>query len=287
MEEGKKKGKIGVQMMMLKAQIAEHGMYQVLKKLNEMGFHAVEVSQIAMTPDTVCQMQRAREEFGMDIAAMSCALEPFGAGIDSPFDTLRDDFDKLVADCKAVGCTILRIGMLQFSYATSFEGFIEMARKLDEYAQKLHEYGIDLYYHAHNFEFALWNKKPILTHMMEQTRHLGFELDSHWMWRGGVNPVDYLRSFKGRVRMQHLKDYKIGFPEKYDLSIGYLVFGAIEEFTEVGEGTLDMPAIIEAGLDSGSVYFMIEQDNTYGRDVYESLAISRDNLIKMGYGEWF
>ncbi len=54
----------------------------------------------------------------MDIAAMSCAKEPFGIDMGSAFDTLRDDFDKIVADCKAVGCTILRIGMLQFSYAT-------------------------------------------------------------------------------------------------------------------------------------------------------------------------
>lgn len=54
----------------------------------------------------------------MDIAAMSCAIEPFGIDMGSAFDTLRDDFDKIVADCKAVECTILRIGMLQFSYAT-------------------------------------------------------------------------------------------------------------------------------------------------------------------------
>ena len=283
-----KKGKIGVQMMMLKPQIAEHGMYEVLKKLHEMGFSAVEVSQIEMNPDAISQMQRAREEFGMDIAAMSCAMESFGKAMSAiPFDNLEDDFDKIVADCKAVGCTIVRIGMIQFSYADSPEHILEMARKLDGYATRLHAHGIDLYYHAHNFEFAKWNGKPMLTHMMEQTQYLGFELDSHWMWRGGVNPVDYLHSFKGRVRMQHLKDYRIGLPEKLDLSLGYLVFGAVEQFAEVGEGMLDMPAIIEAGLESGSEYFMIEQDDTYGRDVYESLAISRDNLIKMGYGDWF
>ncbi len=39
----------------------------------------------------------------MDIAAMSCAKEPFGIDMGSAFDTLRDDFDKIVADCKAVG----------------------------------------------------------------------------------------------------------------------------------------------------------------------------------------
>ena len=44
---------------------------------------------------------------------------------------------------------------------------------------------------------------------------------------------------------------------------------------------------IQAGLEGGSEYFLIEQDDTYGRDPFDSLRISRDNLIAMGYGDWF
>lgn len=280
-----KKGKIGVQMMMVKPQVEQYGMYEVLKKLHEMGFHYVEVSQLVMDEDAVSQMKRACEDFGMEISSLSCSLRPFEGSISKlPVDTLENDFDKIVSDCKTLNCTILRIGMMQFSYADSPEHMIEMAKLFDDYARRLHEHGIDLYYHAHNFEFTKYQGKPLLTHMMEQTKYLGFELDSHWMWRGGVDPVAYLRSFKDRVRMQHLKDYKVVLPDVNQFDAH--VFGDVEHFAEVGEGMLDMPAIIEAGLESGSEYFMIEQDETYGRDVYESLAISRDNLIKMGYGDW-
>lgn len=283
-----KKGKIGVQMMMLKGQIIEHGMYAVLKKLHDMGFSAVEVSQIDMTPDTIAQMQRAQKELGMEIAAMSCGVDDLSPGYPYPGDTLAHNFDKIVADCKAVHCPILRIGMLPMSHATSPEKMMEMGQIMESYALRLKEHGIDLYYHAHTFEFHRWNGKPILTHMMENTTALGFELDSHWMWRGGVDPVAYLRLFAGRVRMQHLKDYRIGMiPEGFEMKKGLDVFGMLEQFAEVGEGCLDMKSIIDTGLESGSEYFMIEQDMTYGRDVYESLAISRDNLIRLGYGDWF
>ena len=61
----------------------------------------------------------------------------------------------------------------------------------------------------------------------------------------------------------------------------------IVEFAEVGEGTIDMPNCINAGLAGGAEYFLVEQDNCYGRDPFESLKISRDNLVKMGYGDWF
>lgn len=283
-----KKGKIGVQMMMLKSEIADHGIYAVLEKLTGMGFHAVEVSQIPMTSETIAQMQRAQAELGMEIAAMSCGVEDLTAQWKYPGETLKNDFDKIVADCKAVNCPILRIGMLPMPYATSPEKMMELAQKLEAYALRLKEYDIDLYYHAHTYEFHRWDGKPVLTHMKEQTKALGFELDSHWMWRGGVDPAAYLRSFAGRIRMQHLKDYRIGLmPEYFEMKPDFDLFGSLEQFAEVGEGCLDMRAIIEAGLESGSEYFMIEQDRTYGRNVYDSLAISRDNLVKMGYESWF
>jgi len=59
------------------------------------------------------------------------------------------------------------------------------------------------------------------------------------------------------------------------------------EFAEVGEGTLDIKGCIEAGLAGGGEYFLVEQDDTYGRDPFESLKISHDNLVKLGYEDWF
>ena len=88
-----------------------------------------------------------------------------------------------------------------------------------------------------------------------------------------------------------MKDYRIGevkMPDG-DFEIGKFLeaFTNIVEFAEVGEGSLPIQECIEAGLEGGSEYFLIEQDATYGRDPFESLKISRDNLIRLGYGEWF
>ena len=55
----------------------------------------------------------------------------------------------------------------------------------------------------------------------------------------------------------------------------------------MGEGTLNIPACIEAGLAGGSEYFLVEQDITYGRDPFECLKTSHDNLVKLGYESWF
>lgn len=64
-------------------------------------------------------------------------------------------------------------------------------------------------------------------------------------------------------------------------------FTGVVQFAEVGEGTLDWTAIIEQALASGPEYLLVEQDDTYGRDPFESLAISRDNLVALGHGGLF
>ncbi len=54
-------------------------------------------------------------------------------------------------------------------------------------------------------------------------------------------------------------------------------------FAEVGEGNLNFLEIMESGLETGAKYLIIEQDDTYGADPYDCLALSRQNLINMGY----
>ena len=68
--------RIGVQMMMLKSKVEETGPYEVLRRLDTIGFKAVEVSQIPMTPENVAEMRRAKDELGTDFGALSAGLEP-------------------------------------------------------------------------------------------------------------------------------------------------------------------------------------------------------------------
>ena len=59
------------------------------------------------------------------------------------------------------------------------------------------------------------------------------------------------------------------------------------QFAEVGEGNLDIPAIIDAGLETGAQYFLVEQDEQYGVDPLQCLKTSAENLRAMGYSDWF
>lgn len=284
-----KKGLIGIQMSTIKKKIGELGAYETLKACAALGYHCVEVSQIPMTPENVEGMKKASEEFGVKIAACTTGVEPMVPGM--PGEFLSTDFDKIVADCKALNCDMLRIGMLPMTCMGSREKAVEFVKRADEMAGKLKEHGIDLYYHNHHVEFVKYDGEYLLDIIKNHTKHMGFELDIHWIQRGGENPVEFIKKYNGRIRLLHLKDYRIGtvkMPEgAFDFEKFFQAFNNVVEFAEVGEGNPPIKECIEAGLAGGSEYFLIEQDDTYGRDAFESLKISRDNLIKMGYGDWF
>ncbi len=286
------KGMIAVQMMMLKEQVATEGAREVFRRLAELGYHAVELSQIPMTPENVSAIKSASAEFGIEVIAMSAALE--GAGKEN----LTDHFDKIVADCHTLKCKYLRIGMLPIECMGSKESAVAFIERMEAKAQDLAEHGIELYYHNHHVEFAKYDGKYLLDIIKDQTSKIGFEIDVHWVQRGGENPVTYLAGFYGRLKLLHLKDYRVLPIETMAPSDKELTpaeqrsrwqqhFVGNIQFAELGEGSLPFAEIIPKGLEMGSEYFIIEQDNTYGRDVYESLRISRDHLYKLGYKDWF
>ena len=279
--------KVGVQAMMLKDEFQKIGAYETLKKVKELGYGSVEISQIPMTPENVDQMRRAQDDFGVDIASLSASVVPSGR----PGETLATDFDKIVGDCRTLKCDFLRIGMLPFDCMASLDSVLLFCRQANAAAQKLADEGIRLYYHNHHIEFCRFDGKTMLDIIRDNAPLLGFELDVHWIYRGGCDPETLIRKYAGKVELIHLKDYRIGpiAPEAFaamgkgDFRAFMDAFRNCVQFAEVGEGTLNMGGIIETSLQAGAKQFFIEQDDLYGRTVYECLATSRDNIRALGY----
>jgi sugar phosphate isomerase/epimerase len=284
--------RIGVQAMMLKNEFEADGAFTTLKRLNELGFNVVEISQISMSEANVGEIERARAELGMEIAALSAALEtPVG----TPGDSLMNDFDKIVADCMRLACRLVRMGMMPLWAMASKKALLDFCSRSNEMAARLAEQGIALYYHNHHIEFAKYDGEYILDIIRESAPLLKFELDVHWIHRGGKDPVGVLKDYAGIVDLVHLKDYRIGqlppnayeFQQAGDFQAFRTAFEGVVQFAEVGEGNLDFQAIIDQSLSSGAKYLLVEQDNQYGRDPFDCLATSRDNLIALGYGPLF
>jgi sugar phosphate isomerase/epimerase len=138
-------------------------------------------------------------------------------------------------------------------------------------AERLAQAGMDFSYHNHNHELARYGDKTWLEMLYEQAppEMLKAELDTYWIQAGGGDPVAWVRRCAGREPVLHLKDMAVT-PERE------------QRMAEIGEGNMNWPAILQAAEESGVEWWLVEQDECYGRDPFESLAISYRNLRAMG-----
>jgi sugar phosphate isomerase/epimerase len=95
--------------------------------------------------------------------------------------------------------------------------------------------------------------------------HVAFEIDVYWAAYAGVDPVQLIGEFAGRAPLVHLKDMAPGS----------------RTFAEVGSGTLDIPAILNAARNVGAQWFVVEQD-VCQRPPLESVRMSYEYLRGLG-----
>jgi sugar phosphate isomerase/epimerase len=284
--------KIGVQAMMLKESFADTGPFETLRKVAEIGYRAVEVSQIPMDEANIAELERSRGELGIEFAALSAQLD--GEAGATPYP-LAVDVERAASHCGRLGTDMLRIGMLPMSELRSEDRVVDYARRVEKAAQALADQGITLYYHNHHVDFAKMGGRYVMDILAEEAPSIGLEVDVHWVQRGGLDPVRTLAKYAGRTAMVHLKDYRIGaLPEEGiaayesgDSATFQSYFKDVVQFAEVGEGNLDFAAIVPAAIDAGARYLLVEQDLLYGRTVFEALTTSHDNLVALGFGDLF
>ncbi|HEY5221640.1 MAG TPA: sugar phosphate isomerase/epimerase [Microbacteriaceae bacterium] len=283
--------RIGVQGTLLVDEIARSGIFETLRSVSKIGYHALEVAGMAMTPENVAELERARTELGMDIASISGSLAPAGSGGES----LTTQFDKYVDDAQRLGATMIRVGMLPAEAMASTAMLLEFCDRSNDVAARLREHGIRLYYHNHHIDFTKYDGRYLLDVIAERAPLVGFEVDVHWVQRGGLDPVATLKKYGERVAMVHLKDYRIGrisasaFDEldAGDRTAFNAELATVVQFAEVGEGNLDFASIIPVSQQIGAQYLLVEQDEHYGRTPLECLQTSYDNIVALGYGHLF
>ena len=142
------------------------------------------------------------------------------------------------------------------------EALRALAPRLNEFGRRCRERGVTFGYHNHNFEFERSDGAYLLDVLLDSTDPalVNLELDAYWAAYAGVDPSAYLRQRAGRVPLVHLKDMA---PDR--------------TFTEVGDGTLDMAAIMEAAREGGARWFIVENDKPQIPSL-ESARRSLENL---------
>lgn len=279
---------VGVQMIVFGQTVLEEGYEKVLRYISGLGVHEIELSKVPVNRETVPVLKKLCPELGLHACAMNANMHADSSGS----LCLDENLDELAGFARELDCGYIRVGSMPNWVYGKEEAHLRLAEMLNQYGKRLKEYGIKFYYHHHEFEFQKYRGKYGLEILMENTDPdlVGFEMDTHWLQYGGQDPVKWIYRMKGRADLVHLKDYRIVMPKEGvtgEEKSPKVLRKKDVQFAEIGTGNLDMPAIIDACIETGVKYMPIEQDTSYDLSPYESIRISVENIKKMGYEDCF
>lgn len=235
------------------------GVAETFEKVRKIGYSNVQISGFG--PVDAREVAKALEDSGVE-----CSCTHMG------WPAFMNETEAVIEKHLLWKCRHAAVGALPKEYYTA-EGIERFLKELPPVAEKLLAAGIDFSYHNHHFEFARLGESTILETLYAKSdpRQLKAELDTYWVQTGGGNPVDWVRKMAGREPLLHLKDLVFD-QESWSVHIA-----------EVGQGNLNWPAILKAAEEAGVEFALVEQDDCYGRDPFESLAMSYRYLRGLGY----
>ena len=186
----------------------------------------------------------------------------------TPPPRFLNELDTVIEECNLYDMKVVGVGGMPPEYRESADGVKKFISDFLPVAKKLNEAGLYFSYHNHEFEFARFDGKLMMDYLIEgfAEADVKFLLDTYWVQAGGCEPAAWIKKMKGLVSVVHFKEM--------------CIVGREQHFAEIGYGNLNWPAIIEACRASQVEWVVVEQDNSYGRDPFESLKMSYDFLAK-------
>jgi sugar phosphate isomerase/epimerase len=252
----KKKLPIGLQLYTLR-ESAQRDLDSTLSFVKGLGYDAIELAGL----------------YGLTAEQMKAALERVGLSAISahvPYVTLAEDMQGVVDQYALIGCEYIAIPYLNKEHRPGSDGYPQVLENIKKAGEICRDKGISLLYHNHDFEFmALPDGRIALDAMYEDipANILQTQIDTCWVKVAGHDPAEYVRKYAGRCPLVHLKDFHLEGTLNYT---PYELIGIRNEkpsqfdemfsFRPLGKGMQDMPALLDACVDSGAKWLIVELD---------------------------
>lgn len=249
---------LGVQLYTVR-NLVQTDLAGTLAAIRKIGYQTVETF-VAEYKITAKELRQAIQNAGLIVPSAHFGYDDFA----SRFDYAKE----LGVECVVCSSVPKRVG-------DSADGFKRGADQYNAWGQRAKSLGLRFGFHNHNTEFQQFGGVTGFDILMQHTDPalVAWQMDCYWVAQAGHDPVALMKKYGSRIQSLHLKDRKPNVPTSVDTG------PQSDHFTEVGEGTLDWPAILRLARHDQTPYMYVEQDQTE-RPPLESLRISYTNLQK-------
>lgn len=240
--------KLALQIYTLRQYLGKDDIKDTLRRTKEMGYDGIEwFGLMGYTPAELADLTR------------SAGLEFFSVHINIQ-DIAECDTEGMDALAKE-GVKWLPIGWLPEECLAGGEEFDKTCALIRRYSAEASKRGLHVLYHNHDFDLVLLNDTPKLDILYNAIPGdiLGAELDTCWLYSGGVDAVEYIKKYADRAPVIHLKDC--------------VKEGGRKSFMPVGSGVLNWDEILPVCIKAQ--WICVEQDEpSDGMDPFRCAAMS-------------
>lgn len=227
---------IGLQMYTLREETAKD-FIGTLKAVAAMGYNGVEFAGYG----------------GLDASQLSDVLKELNlkvVGSHVSYHRLLEALDDEIAYNLAIGSRYIICPHLVIENRQDLAAWQEVYKNFESIGRRCAEKGIELCYHNHEFELTQQLEGiPALDKLFQSVSEsaLKVELDTCWVYDAGYDPIEYIQKYTGRIPLVHLKDL-----QKSEHGRGLTV--------ELGQGVIDLRAVVAASVKAGAEWIIVEQD---------------------------
>ena len=248
----------GIQLWTVKKALAEDPK-GVLKQLSADGYKLIESFQGnkgIFWGMSNTEFKKYMDELGMTIISSHC--------------TTGEDFEKKANEAAAIGMKYLLNPFVPVQ--KTVDDYKKIAEQFNKNGEICKKAGIRFGYHNHAHDYKpIDNQVPMDIYLQKTDSSLvDFEMDIYWVVTAKHDPEAWLKKYKNRFRLCHIKDR---------------IKGATEEDASciLGQGSIDFPKILKTAKKHGMQYYIVEQERYDNTTEMDSAKADAEYLKKIKF----
>ncbi|MED4129356.1 MULTISPECIES: sugar phosphate isomerase/epimerase family protein [Shouchella] len=245
--------KIGLQLYSIKERCAED-FFGALEKVAEAGYDGVEFA--GYYEKTSTDLYNTLKGIGLQAAGSHISIEQ-----------LESNLDQVIEYSHKIESPYIVCPGLPDSYRDNADAYKRTAELFTKIGDKTSEAGIAFGYHNHDIELKKFEGEYGLDLLFRYSdpKAVFMELDTFWLEATGLKSVDWIRKYKERVKLLHMKDMN----NAQDL-----------RNVEVGSGIMDFHAIHQTAKAYQVDWYTVEQEE-FDKDEFVSIKESATFLQQL------
>jgi sugar phosphate isomerase/epimerase len=187
--------------------------------------------------------------WGMSNTDFKKYMDDLGMTIVASHSDIKKDFEKKAAEAAAIGMKYLICPWL--GPQKTLDDFKRAAEDFNVKGEICKKNGIRFAYHNHDYSFKELEGQLPQTVMMDiaDPALVDFEMDIYWVVTGNNDPEAWMKKYKNRFRLCHVKDRSKTPVENNG-----------KNSVDLGTGVIDFAKVLKTAKANGMEYFIVEQE---------------------------